>query len=73
MDHSSVTVSLTYVHPTSEGLGRAVARLEALNARNNVPEASLGTELGPLERLARHRTPAFPPAATRYSRKRDCT
>jgi integrase len=31
MGHSSVTVSQRYVHPTPEGLERAVERLEALN------------------------------------------
>jgi len=33
MGHSSVTVSQRYVHPTPEGLERAVGRLQAMNVR----------------------------------------
>lgn len=35
MEHSSVTISQRYVHPTPEALERAVERLEALNQRAN--------------------------------------
>lgn len=42
MGHSSVTVSQRYVHPTPEGLERAVERLQQMNAAMRLPEGENG-------------------------------
>jgi integrase len=45
MGHSTITVSQKYVHPTSESVERAIARLEALNAaKQNRGDTIVGTE-----------------------------
>lgn len=42
MGHSSVTVSQRYVHPTPEGLERAVERLQQMNEAMRLPEGENG-------------------------------